>query len=87
MQKTSMGPRPRGRGVYSAPHAERTELVNFNGAAPARARSRQRRIFLSSDCLTSMGPRPRGRGVTSSPTFSESKSRLQWGRARAGAES
>ena len=59
----SMGPRPRGRGVCIQNFGSRLDSPGFNGAAPARARSRQ-------DARV---------GVRSVP--------LQWGRARAGAES
>ena len=61
---TSMGPRPRGRGVLFPGDPVKGQPEHFNGAAPARARS------LSSALRTGPGLKP-----------------LQWGRARAGAES
>ena len=59
-----MGPRPRGRGVVPMFHPPFPGERGFNGAAPARARSR----FAT--------------GISPGVQFW-----LQWGRARAGAES
>ena len=62
-------------------------LVRFNGAAPARARNAEAAAqALMQHWSASTGPRPRGRGMSAGVGHRWTRTLLQRGRARAGAE-
>ena len=84
----SMGPRPRGRGNHcDIPECVSLSTVGFNGAAPARAR--EIRCVQSTALLFIRfnGAAPaRARKFEAQAAIKPAGGRLQWGRARAGAE-
>lgn len=83
-----MEPRPRGCGDKSRSAASTSAVASFNGAAPVTARRRSLvDLIVLVDPLASMEPRSWKRGYTGEiPFFFTEPWRLQWSRAREGAE-
>src|SRR5438094_590847 len=83
-----MGPRPRGRGIVVRITLLLIFVNGFNGAAPARARNQHGEGPLEfCQARFNGGAPPRARNPSGSPAPSRPAPSLQWGRARAGAES